>query len=209
MSQTRRDELWEDAFAELEQLASGLRPKVPSAPVKSAGDDVSLDRSWHFFAYSYSRAFDSLWDAAYSRPSEVLNYPLLFICWHSIELWLKTALSSVLQADPVANHDLPDLWSRLMDAWADHTRSHPDCMDGLDGAFAGSVQHLIRALGDHDSKGDRFRYPVTKRFESYASTVADLEELYRAHSRITSFCDAVDTQMKVERDEADDDWTHA
>ena len=65
------------------------------------------------------------------------------------------------------------------------------------------MQRLVRTLDDHDSKGDRFRYPVTNSFESYASTALDLEELYRAHSEITGFCDALDTQMDVEREAVD------
>ena len=200
MSETRRDELTEEAFADLQRLALGPRPRDPRAPVKSAGDCVLWDRSWDFFAYSYCRAFDVLWDAEYSRWSGVLNYPLLFVCRHSIELWLKTALSSVSQAEPDVRHGLADLWSRLMDAWADHTGNRPDSVDDIDGVFARETQRLIRTLDDHDSKGDRFRYPVKKSFESYPSTVVDLDELYRAHAFITGFCDAVCTQMEVERE---------
>ena len=62
MSETRRNELREEAFAELLGYpASGRRSWIPRAPVKSAGDNVLGDRSWHFFGYSYSRAFDTLW----------------------------------------------------------------------------------------------------------------------------------------------------
>ena len=145
------------------------------------------------------RAFDTLWDAEYSRCSEVLKYPLLFVCRHSVELWLKAALSSISQAEPDPKHGLACLWSRLMDAWADDTGNRPDSVDGTDGVFASEAQRLIRTLDDHDSKSDRFRYPVKKSFESYPSTVVDLDELNRAHSWITAFCDAVCTQMEFER----------
>lgn len=200
MSDGRREELEEEALAELAQLELGLHPKGRRAFVDSARDEVGWDRSWNFFAYSYCRAFEILWDAAYARQSDVFNYPLLFVCRHSIELWLKVAISSVLQADPPPGHELSVLWSKLMDALADHVGSRPYRMDGSDGVFADSVQRLIRTLDAHDNKGDRFRYPVAKSSETYASTRTDLEELYRAHSTITSFCDAVHTQKELERD---------
>ena len=201
MSQERREELEEEALAELSQFEIGLDPRGRRAFIESAGDEVIWDRSWYFFAYSYCGAFEILWDAAYARQSDAVNYPLLLVCRHSIELWLKVAISSVLQADPPLGHGLSELWSKLMDALADHNGSRLDRMDGSDdGIFAGSVQCLIRTLDAHDVKGDRFRYPVAKSFETYPSTQADLEELYRAHSIITCFCDAVETQMDVERD---------
>ena len=200
MSESRRYELEDEAFTELDHPVSGMSSRVRRPPVKCAGDKVSWDRSWNFFAYSYSRAFDPLWDAAYSRPSEVLNYPLLFVCRHSIELWLKAALSSVLQADPPNGHGLHALWSELMEALACHYGNLPDHEDGINGVFTREARQLIEVLDAHDNKGDRFRYPVTRKFESYASTTADLEELYRTHAFITAYCDAVCTQMEVERE---------
>ncbi|MCY4394824.1 MAG: hypothetical protein OXC10_06795 [Rhodospirillaceae bacterium] len=202
MSESRRYELKDEAFAELDPPVSGLRSRVRRAAVNSAGDDVSWDRSWNFFAYSYSRAFDPLWDAAYSRPSEVLNYPLLFVCRHSIELWLKAAQSSVTREHPRGGHGLQDLWSKLMDALDRHYGNRPDQIDGIDGVFARKARQAIKMLDNHDKVGDRFRYPVKKKFESYASTTADLDELYRAHAIITAYCDAVCTQIEVERNRA-------
>ncbi len=69
-----------------------------------------------------------------------------------------------------------------------------------DGACPESVEGLIRVLDAHDERGDRFRYPTEKGGGAYLSTVADLEDLYRAHELITGFCDAVYTQLEVERD---------
>lgn len=159
MSETRRGELRKEAFAELLGYpASGLRSWIPRAPVKSAGDNVVGDCSWHFFAYSYSRAFDTLWDAARARPSAALDYPLLFVCRHSIELWLKSALSSVPHGKPTVGHGLRSLWSKLMEALTSHTGSCPDHMDGIDGDFANRAHQLIAMIDTHDNTGDRFRY---------------------------------------------------
>ena len=215
MSEARRAELRDEAFAELlEYPTLGLRSWVPRAPVKSSEVGAAWS-SWRFFAYSYCRAFGLLWDAGYSSIPRIpnpnpnyysggsLNYPLLFVCRHSIELWLKAALSSVPQMDqtnPATIHGLSRLWSGLMDALAHHTGDRPDLMDG---DLAGKVQNLIRMLDAHDSKGDRFRYPTKKNSESYAPTASDLEELYRVHAFITGFCDAVCTQMEVEAEAED------
>ena len=194
MSEKRRAELVEQALADLDRFEVGLQPRVRRDYVKSGGSHTRWDGSWHYFAYGYKRAFDVLWDAAYARWSRALDYPLLFICRQSIELWLKAAISTVLQSHPPAGHELSALWSRLIEALAEHT-DH-----STDGAYPESVEVLIQVLDAHDKKGDRFRYPIGRNRESYLSTVADLEELYRAYSLITGFCDAVHTQLEVERD---------
>ena len=178
----------------LDELELGLPVRRRSDFVKSAGTETQWDRSWHFFAYSYCQAFDSLWDTAYARRSGTLDYPLLFICRQSIELWLKAAISTVLQSDPPAGHELSVLWSELTAALTEHT-GH-----STDGPYPESIEGLIQVLDAHDRKGDRFRYPIERGKAAFSSTVADLEELYRVHELITGFCDAVHTQLEVERD---------
>ena len=121
MSQERRSELTEEALTRLDQLELDLPTTGRTDFVKSAGRDSQWDRSWHFFAYSYCRAFDSLWDAAYARRSGTLDYPLLFICRQSIELWLKVAISTVVQSEPPTGHQLSVLWSSLVTVLAEHT----------------------------------------------------------------------------------------
>ena len=194
MSQERRSELTEEALTRLDQLELDLPTTGRTDFVKSAGRDSQWDRSWHFFAYSYCRAFDSLWDAAYARRSGTLDYPLLFICRQSIELWLKVAISTVVQSEPPTGHQLSVLWSSLVTVLAEHT-GH-----STDGAYPESIEELIRVLDAHDRRGDRFRYPIARGQRPFSSTVADLDELYRAHELITGFCDAVHTQLEVERD---------
>ena len=188
VSKQRRQDLTEEALARLDELELGLPVRRRSDFVKSAGTETQWDRSWHFFAYSYCQAFDSLWDTAYARRSGTLDYPLLFICRQSIELWLKAAISTVLQSDPPAGHELSVLWSELTAALTEHT-GH-----STDGPYPESIEGLIQVLDAHDRKGDRFRYPIERGKAAFSSTVADLEELYRVHELITGFCDAVHTQ---------------
>lgn len=67
----------------------------------------------------------------------------------------------------------------------------------LDGVFPKYVNVLVRDLDVHDKKGTRFRYPNGGNRASYPRAVTDLEELYKAYSLITVFCDAVCTQIEV------------
>ena len=194
MSEERRAELVEQTLGDLDRLAVGLQPRHQRDYVKSGGSHTRWDGSWHFFAYNYGKAFDLLWDAAYARRSRALDYPLLFVCRQSIELWLKVAIRTVTQSHPPAGHELSVLWSELIKALAEHT-DH-----STDGAYPKFVEVLIQILDAHDKKGDRFRYPTGINRETYLSTEADLEELYIAHSWIRGFCDAVLTQLEVERE---------
>ena len=193
MSEERRDELVEEALAELEQRELGI-PILAGTFVESVDGDPRGDRSWHFFAYSYSRSFEVLWDAAYARPSGVFDYPLLFVCRHSIELWLKLALSAVSGDVPPPGHQLKLLWRSLANALREETGTP------VDDAFAESVDEPVEMLDEHDGKGDRFRYPTTSGSKPYPSTHADLDELFRAHWIVTTYCDAVFTEMELERD---------
>ena len=194
MSERLRDQLRDEVAAEVELLTLGFPASSRQPFVDSADPDVEWDRSWHFFACAYCDAFDVLWDAAYERRSGVLDYPLLFVARHSIELWVKAALWSMLQKAPPFGHKLGELWRDLMVAWQD------DLGRAVDDTFTDSVRRTIRILDTHDHGGDRFRYPTSKAGRIYESTDADLVDLYKAHSFITVFCDAVVTQMQVERD---------
>ena len=195
MSEERRQQLYEEAVAQIDRVVLGLPSAVGYdfvVDIEPDPRDIFSDRSLLYFALGYSRAFDVLWDAAYARWSATLEYPLLFACRHSIELWLKAALSTQ-DEDKVSGHGLARLWQRLMHKVYD---SPPDAVGDM---YAKAVLPLVTALDEHDgAKGDRFRYPTDRRFEPYLSSEADLEDLCRAHSLITGYCDAVCTQAREE-----------
>ena len=94
MSEERRERLIEDVTVGIVEETGA----EPTRFVYSAG----LPSFWRadslFFAYCYDRAFESLWDACFDetrrRWRSDLLYPLLFVCTHSIELWLKTAVAA-------------------------------------------------------------------------------------------------------------------
>ena len=194
MSHQRRTELSEEVLAEVNRLALDSPHALNRRPFVS-DDDQKWNRSWRFFAYSYSAAFESLWDVAYARRrGGVLDHPILFLCRHSVELWLKAALESVRQQPPPASHGLGALCSNLMDALTEHN----GCQ--LDDRYSDSVRRLTCALDAHDAKADRFRYPLAPTLDPYKNSSVDLDDLYRAHHLITGFCDAVCSQMELERE---------
>ena len=205
MSEQRRKEIIDEVIAEVGRPDHGLEPSSRRDFVASVGGNGQSDwSSWHFFAFSYQLAFDVLWDAAYAYGPllRIDQYPLLFVCRQSIELWLKAAISAVELAKPPAHHKLSDLWTDLGAVWSEHT-FYPAWSEATnrspDSAYAESVKSLIQILDAHDEKGDRFRYPMARGGEAYPSTDVDLDELYRAHQLITGFCDAVLTQVEVDR----------
>ena len=206
MSEQRRREITDEVFADVVRPELGFDIRSRRDFVASAGGSgQSHWSSWHFFAFSYQRAFDVLWDAAYAYapPLTIDQYPLLFVCRQSIELWLKAAISAVKQAKPPAHHKLSDLWTGLGEAWSEHTdhAAWDETTDhNPDSAYAESVKGLIQILDAHDEKGDRFRYPTAKGGDRYPGTGVDLDGLYRAHELITGFCDGVLTQVEVDRD---------
>ena len=147
-----------------------------------------------YFAYCYERAFESLWDACFDetlrRRHSNLLYPLLFVFRQSIELWLKTALARLPPDGPLpTGHDLRRLWKEMLAALEEA---------GLptDDDFTASVDDLLETLDVHDARGDRFRYPTSLDASAYPESEADLEELFRAHYKITTYCDAVHTMAE-------------
>ena len=142
------------------------------------------EQSWRFYAYSYGRAFDILWDSAYARLNEVINPPLLLLCRHSIELSLKLAIHSLSQNTPPGGHQLGYLKCTLLN----HLYKV-----GLKETAMGSdtVGNVIELLDQQDSRGDRFRYPESISSQYYPATRIDLDELYRVHYLVTSECELI------------------
>ena len=198
MSAQRRLEIAQDIFTDVDRHELGLDVKDREDFVTSGEGNGQPYRSrWLFFALSYQRAFEGLWDASTAGlPMPLDRYPLLFVCRQSTELWLKAAISAIRQANPPPGHKLSTLWSELKRALSEDI----DRGDWTGGAYPDFVEDVIQILDAHDEKGDRFRYPTDSRGGAYLSTEVDWDELYRAHELITGFCDSVITQVEVEQD---------
>lgn len=188
MSNNRRRQLDDEAIAEIDQLELGLLRPARRPSAREVADQG--DRSWKAFAFSYTYAFEVLWDAAYERwPSQILHYPLLYTCRHSAELWIKAALFAVLERPPAPHHDLACLWSYMVAAWEQRSGAT------VDDAYTQLASRHISVLAALDAKSDVFRYPVPIGAGTYESSYAELEELCRSHSLITGYCDAMCTAI--------------
>ena len=128
-----------------------------------------------FFAYSYSRAFEVLFEEAAKRPDRtVLMHPLLLLCRHSIELSIKHGLEQLgfydAAADTKITHSLEGLWQRLLNALraADFQ---------VDDEYTALCTEVVMLLHNHDMRGDRFRYPANTVGATVPSTIVDLDRL--------------------------------
>ena len=189
MSEGRRRELDERALAEIEWQEMGLGRPLGSGLVEYDKDDGRYgDRTLHYFAYSYARAFEALWDAVLAG-RHVLEYPMLFTWRHSMELWLKAALEAATAgAKPPPEHELQRLWEHLMEAL------HEVTPGPVEDVFARAVWPVVEMIDAHDVRGDRFRYPSDRRGRAYRSTGGNWEEVYLAHRLVVWYCDAVVTE---------------
>ncbi len=123
---------------------------------------------------------------------------MLFVSRHSMELWLKVAISAASRgAKQPTGHKLMDLWEELMGVL--YEVPPPSVQD----AFAKVVCPVVDSIHQHDAAGDRFRYTTNSTSAPYRSTEADWDEVFRAHWLVVGYCDAIVTEMN-EREIA---WT--
>ena len=190
MSEERRNQLIGETTAAIVEETGA----EPTRFVYSSGPPSFFHADLLYFAYCYDRAFESLWDACFDetrrRWHSDLLYPLLFVCRQSIELWLKTTVAAFSPDGPKPKgHDLRRLWRELLEALAEAGQPTDD-------RFTESVGGLLHALNVHDERGDRFRYPTSLDASAYPESRADLEKLFSAHYKITTYCDAVHTMVE-------------
>ena len=185
MSEMRRNQL-------IAGMATSFAVQTRSTPltqfVYSSVERRAYDGEWSHFAYSYDRAFECLWDKCYEETKlhreSNLTFPLLFICRQSVELWLKTALAASTVEVPPLGHNLRRLWDALI------RQLEIEALPTND-PFTTSVTTLLNTLDAHDDRGDRFRYPESKDAIPYPLSSANLDDLFRAHYLITTYCEAV------------------
>src|SRR5947209_14041492 len=126
----------------IEEEISFLQPGLASF-VMSRSDDLGGDQSWSYYAYSFSRAFQILWDAAAQhRGHSLLWPPLLLVCRQSVELALKAGLVELadpMEYRPPTHHRLEDLWRELLSALKQAGFSTDD-------DFAASVAEVVSIL---------------------------------------------------------------
>lgn len=130
-----------------------------------------------------------LFEEAAKRPHHpMLMHPLLLLCRHSIELSLKEGLRQLSAFDARSGtkttHSLEGLWARLRSALREAGLEADDDYTAL-------CTEAVTLLHNHDVRGDRFRYPESTTGMAFASTLTDLESLFKAQHRVVIYCGSI------------------
>lgn len=171
---------------ETERVPARLRPFLFQQRASSRDE-----QTWRYFAYGYSRAFEELTNEALRLwpGGDYLRLPLFYLCRHSLELALKTAikeysLHTTINAD-LEGHRIHDLWNRLLQQMV--AAGYP----AVDDEWTAYCGKLVRHLHDIDPDGERFRYPVNKAGNAFEYTRVEIEELAKAQWNVFSYCEVV------------------
>jgi hypothetical protein len=149
----------------------------------------SSPQSWEFFSFGYGRAFEVMMEVALERwpEGDYLRMPLFFLCRHSLELRLKSAIREYAdQSTPAVEmlgHGLVGLWKNLL-TQIDRAGFPTD--DDWTGYCGKLVDHVDQA----DPGGEHFRYPSNRVDDPLEYTRVELIGLAKAHFHITCYCDA-------------------
>lgn len=180
MSYQRRDAL----VAEIVQLQATLRPFV-----RDLSNDL-MAGSWDLVSYSFERGFEALWDLARADSSGLLERPLLSLWRQSVELAIKSAILDLVgEIRGKPGHDLDKLFQQLLDIRADEGRVDDDDL-------ARNVRSMITQVQAFDPFADRFRYPADRAGRPYVGVAVDLDELFKAHWIITTWCEGAVMEMR-------------
>lgn len=168
--------------AEIEHIPSRVKRFLRQAP-----DTGGYEQTWEYFVGSYGGAFDLLAESTLPNwQSGQLAPPIFFLCRHSIELSIKSAIveyaSSVGQEPNIGGHSLLQLWSELGRQIQAAGYDFPDEW----GEYCGK---LVDHLHNVDPDGERFRFPVSRRGAAFRTTEYELRELAVAHWHIGMYCD--------------------
>lgn len=185
MSVRRRDELAEQIVQTQPTLRAFLR-NVPHL-------ENLVSWSWDLLSYSFQRGFETLWDHAWADHSGLLLHPLLLLWRQSVELALKAAIME-LAGQIVGNprHDLEALFAQLLGARA--ALGYCD-----DDDLADSVRAMVSLAQSIDPDADRFRYPTTMGGKLFEGVDADLEELFKTHWIIVTYCEGAALEVEESR----------
>lgn len=169
-----------------------LQPELRSFVKADLGHLMS--DSWEFLAYSFERGFEVMWDSALrDRSRSVLHRPLLMLWRQSVELHIKSAIAyTVGDVKGGLGHNLHKLFAKLL-----HERANLGYCDDDD--FTRRVHGMITEVQSFDPSADRFRYPRNKEGEPFDGIAVDLDDLFKAHWIITTWCQGVELEVEQSR----------
>ncbi|WP_156256781.1 HEPN domain-containing protein [Sandarakinorhabdus oryzae] len=169
------------------------QPILSDFLVNSSSIKLQILGNWDFIAYSYSKAFETLWDHAKLDTSDLLLQPLLMLWRQSVELSIKAALVEIEgHIDPSLGHNIEALFARLSSAL--NQLGYPQ-----NDEFTQGVHAMITEVQAFDRSADRFRYPSKRNGNDFAPVDVELDKLFQAHLLITVYCSGAGDQVAENR----------
>lgn len=171
---------------------------VPSEgrPFLASTEHQGDRQTWAYFAYGYEAAFYALLDEARAaRPRrDYLHVPIVHLCRHSIELWLKHAILFIsrLTGSPAktGGHNLTILWRELEKQVV--AAGFP-----TDDDWSNYCKKLIDIFQNSDLRADRFRYPSDLTGNPYPPDEVDLDIVGKTHWHVVGYCEAVVSMIEA------------
>ncbi len=156
---------------------------------------LAHNKTWENFCGVYGEAFNLLAEKLLAEwHGSRLAIPLFFLCRHSVELSIKSAINEYAQSageiPDIQGHSLLRLWNELM-------RQSAAAGYRNDDAWTVHCDKLIRHLHDVDPDGERFRYPTSRSGIEFECTKVDVERLAVAHWHIGVLCDAMGEMLQA------------
>jgi hypothetical protein len=166
--------------------------KAPPKPATLKGFLISggrpapfEDQGWMYYAWSYAVAFEQLAEhiRVDDQIAKVMRLPMLYLCRHSIELYLKAAIiemsSGRAEFTRGENHNLLLLWRRFQ-------------LLCVEAGFKPSIDHdcAIQTIHQADPTGEHFRYPSKKELQKVIpyTSIENLVNLVEAHRAVIGLC---------------------
>lgn len=160
-----------------------------------------LRNGFGYLAYSFESAAEELMGRWRERRSDVLEFPLAFLCRHQIELelkalWIACADVGFSGGAPEGVHHLPELWSPVREFCESVGLIHPG------DAFVQGFDQFLTYLDGIDRHSTTFRYPTRKTFK--VEFAVDVEALWRSMEACQILFFGLNEMISQYRDHLDD-----
>jgi len=156
----------------------------------------------HLYANGYRYAAETLIDSILSEGEAKGNgdakvYPILFLYHHHLELRLK----EIIFRGNRLNHSSDDFpkHHRILDIWFEAKKLLLQLNENADKTPLNVVEKVIKELASVSNDAEGYRYPMDKNGNIHLKDIdiLNLGVLKNTMDKVTSFFDAVETQVSV------------
>jgi len=159
--------------------------------IRLDADSQGWSRTLNYYGLSYAAAFEELAETFLQNRGrrEYLKIPLFYLCRHSVELSIRSAMKDLHEAgfscEEMSGHNLLALWEKFQSALKNTNLIEND------DEWSEYCGRLIKHIHDFDPRGENFRYPVRKNGIPFSSADIEISHLIKAHFKIYGYCGAV------------------